>query len=75
MALQVPETYVTYTVPLDNFTSMASNVTTVSDQLLVGSHSILSLQMAHSIMVPQAMTVSTGNLVITQAPCWPLTKF
>jgi hypothetical protein len=24
--------------------------------------------MAHSTMVPQAMTISTGNVVITQAP-------
>jgi hypothetical protein len=68
MASQMPETSVTYTVPLDHFTGTTSNVTTVSDQLLVGSHSILPLQMAHSTMVPQATTVSTGNVVITQAP-------
>jgi hypothetical protein len=68
MASQMPETFVTYTVPLDHFTGTTSNVTTVSDQLLVGSHSILPLQMAHSTMVPQATTVSTGNVVITQAP-------
>jgi hypothetical protein len=68
MASQMPETSVTYTVPLDHFTGTTSNVVTVSDQLLVGSHSILPLQIAHSTMVPQATTVSTGNVVITQAP-------
>jgi hypothetical protein len=68
MASQMPETSVTYTVPLDHFTGTTSSVTTISDQLLVGSHSILPLQMAHSIMVPQATTFSTGNVVITQAP-------
>jgi hypothetical protein len=56
MASQMPETSVTYTVPLDHFTGTTSSVTTVSDQLLVGSHLILPLQMAHS-MVPQATTI------------------
>jgi hypothetical protein len=41
MASQVPETSVTYTVPLDHFTGTTSSVTTISDQLLIGSHSIL----------------------------------
>jgi hypothetical protein len=68
MASQMPEMYVTYTVPLDHFTGTTSNVTIVSNQLLVGSHSILPLQMAHSTMVPHAMTVSTRNVVITQDP-------
>jgi hypothetical protein len=49
---QVHETSIIYTVPLDHFTGTTSNVTTVSDWLLVGSHLILSLQMAHSMMVP-----------------------
>jgi hypothetical protein len=67
MASQIPETYVTYMVHLDHFTGTTSNVTVISDQLLVGSHSILPLQMTHSIMVPQDTTVSTRNVVITQA--------
>jgi hypothetical protein len=68
MASQIPETSVTYTVPLDHFTGTTSNVTTVSDQLLVGSHSILPLQMAHSIVVPQATIIHTRHTVISQAP-------
>ena len=51
MASQIPEMSVAYTIPLDHFTSTTNSVTIVSDQLLVGSHSILPLQMAHSIMV------------------------
>jgi hypothetical protein len=66
MALQMPETSITYMVPLDHFTGMINNVTAVLDQLLVGSHSILPLQITHSTMVPQAMTISVGNVVITQ---------
>jgi hypothetical protein len=58
---------VTYTIPLDHFTDTTSNVTTISNHLLVGSHSILPLQMAHSTMVPRAKTISTGNVVVTQA--------
>jgi hypothetical protein len=68
MASQMLETSVTYTIPLDHFTSTTSNVVTVSDQLLVGSHSILPLHISHSTMVPQATTISTGNVVITQDP-------
>jgi hypothetical protein len=68
MASQMPVTYTTYTVPLDHFTGTTSNVVTVSDQLLVGSHSILPLQFTGSTMVSQAMPVSAGNTVITQAP-------
>jgi hypothetical protein len=63
----MPETSVTYTVHLDHFTGTTSSVTTISDQLLVGSHSIPTLHMAHSIMVPQDTTVSTGNVILTQA--------
>jgi hypothetical protein len=68
MASHTPVTSTAYTVPLDHFTGMTSNVVTVSDQLLVGSHSILPLQLANSTMVPQAMHVSARNMVITQAP-------
>jgi hypothetical protein len=66
MALQVPEMYDTYTVPSDHFNGTTSNVTTVSSQLLIGSHSIHTLQMAHSTMVPQATTIPTRNVVISQ---------
>jgi hypothetical protein len=68
MASQMLETYVTYMVPFDHFTGTTNNVTIISDQLLVGSHSILPLQMTHSIMVLQATTISTRNVVITQVP-------
>jgi hypothetical protein len=68
MASQMLDMSVTYTIPLDHFIGTTSSVTTVPDQLLVGSHSILPLQMAHSIMVLQATTVSTRNVVISQAP-------
>jgi hypothetical protein len=37
MASQMPETSVTYTIPLDHFTGTTSNVVTVLDQLLVFS--------------------------------------
>jgi len=67
MASQMPRTSVTYTVPLDHFTDTTTSVTTVSNQLLVGSHLILPLQMAHYI-VPQATTAFTGNVVVTEAP-------
>jgi hypothetical protein len=68
MESHTPVTSTTYTVPLDHFTGTTSNVITVSDQLLVGSHSILPLHLANSTMVPQATPVSAGNTVITQAP-------
>jgi hypothetical protein len=68
MASQMLEMFVTYTVPLDHFTGTTSSVTVFLDQLLVGSHLILPLRMAHSIMVPQATRVSNGNVVVTQAP-------
>jgi hypothetical protein len=67
MALQMTDTFVTYTIPLYNFTGSTNSVTAILDQLLVSSHSILLLHMAHSIMVPQDTMVSTENVVITQA--------
>jgi hypothetical protein len=57
-----------YTVPLDHFTGMTSNVVIVSDQLLVGSHTIIPLQLSSSTMVPQAMHVSLRSEAITQDP-------
>jgi hypothetical protein len=68
MASQMPEMFVTYTIPLDHFTGTTSSFTDVSDQLLVGSHLILPLYMAHSSMVPQTTMVSTINVVINQYP-------
>jgi hypothetical protein len=67
MASQVPGTSVTYMVPLDHFTSTTSSVTTILDQLLIGSHLIPTLHMTHSTMVPQDTTIPTGNVVISQA--------
>jgi hypothetical protein len=64
---QVPETSVTYMVPLDHFTGSTNNVTIVSDQILIGSHSIPTLQIAHSTMFPQANVIPTRNVVISQA--------
>jgi hypothetical protein len=52
MASQMTEILVTYMVPLDHFTRMTNNVTMVLEQMFVGAHSILPLQMAHSTMVP-----------------------
>jgi hypothetical protein len=68
MASHTHVTSTTYTVPLDHFIGTSSNVVTVSDQLLVGSHTILPLQLANSTMVPQATLVSVGSTIITQDP-------
>jgi hypothetical protein len=68
MASQIHKMFVTYTIPLDHFTGTTSNFTMISNHFLVGSHSILPLQMAHSTMVPQATTISTRNVAITQSP-------
>jgi hypothetical protein len=68
MASHTPMTSTTYMVPLDHFTGTASNVVTVSDQLLVGSHTIIHFQLASSTMVPQATHVFIESEVITEAP-------
>jgi hypothetical protein len=68
MASHTPVTSTAYTVPLDHFTSTTSNVVIVSDQLLVSSHSIPPFHLSNSTIVPQAMPISTGNVVITQPP-------
>jgi hypothetical protein len=68
MASQKTMTSTTYTVPLYHFTGTTNNVITVSDQLLVVSHSILPLQFASYTMVSQATPFSTGNMMITQDP-------
>jgi hypothetical protein len=64
MASQIPMISTTDIVPLDHFTVTTSNFVTVSDQLLVGSHSILPLQLANSTMVPQAMPIYVRNAFI-----------
>jgi hypothetical protein len=43
MASHMPMTSNSYTIPLDHFTGMTSTVVLVSNQLLVGSHTILPL--------------------------------
>jgi hypothetical protein len=43
MESHTPTTSIAYTIPLDHFTGMTSNFVTVSDQSLVGSHTILPL--------------------------------
>jgi hypothetical protein len=58
MSSHTPITSTSYTVPLDHFTGTTSNVVTVSDQLLVGSHTILPLQLTSSTTVPQVTHVS-----------------
>jgi hypothetical protein len=68
MASHMHVTSTAYIVPLDNFTGMTSNVVIVSDQLLVGSHIILSLQLASSTMVLEVTHVFVESAVITQAP-------
>jgi hypothetical protein len=60
--------FTSYIVTLDNFTGTTSNVVTVSDQLLVGSHTILPLHLTSSTMVLQVTPVSIGSAVITQDP-------
>jgi hypothetical protein len=57
-----------YIVPLYYFTSTTTNVVTILDQFLVGSHAILPHHLANSTMVPQPMHVFVGNVVITQPP-------
>jgi hypothetical protein len=68
MESQVTETCVAYMVPLDHFTGTTNNVIIVSDQMLIGSHSIPTLEMAHYTMVTQATKIPTRNVVISQDP-------
>jgi hypothetical protein len=49
----IPVTSTAYTVPLNHFTGTTSNVVMVSDPLLVGTHTILPLQLTSSTTVPQ----------------------
>jgi hypothetical protein len=65
---QLPETSVTYMIPLNHFIATTSNSTVDPDTRSVGPSSNFSLQMAHSTMVPHATTIPTGNMVVNQAP-------
>jgi hypothetical protein len=65
---QLPETSVTYMIPLDHFSSKNNNIIVGPDTQLVGSISSFSLHMAHSTMVPHATTIPIGNVVVHQAP-------
>jgi hypothetical protein len=57
---------ISYMVPLNHFIGMTSNVITVADQLLIGSLSNPSIQMAHSTMVLHVATIPTRNLTPSQ---------
>jgi len=67
MESQVYDIYVSYTIPLNHFTSMTNNVITVADQFLIGSHSKPSIQMAHSTMVLHVATIPTKNVTPSHA--------
>jgi hypothetical protein len=65
---ELPETSATYMIPLDHFNSMTCYLFVGSDTQSVGPSSTIPLQMAHSTMVPHAMTIPIGNTVVTQDP-------
>jgi hypothetical protein len=65
---KLPKMSATYTIPLDHFNSTIGYLFVGSYTQYVGPKSTIPLQMAHSIMVPNAMTIPTGNTVVTQAP-------
>jgi hypothetical protein len=68
LASQTYVAYATYIIPLYHFTGTTTDAVIVSNQLLIGSHSIIPLQITNSTMVSQATPVSTENVVINQAP-------
>jgi hypothetical protein len=65
---QIPETFVTYMIPLKHFTSTPSNVIVGPNTQSIGPSSTFSLQMAHHNMVPRTTNIPTGNVVVNQAP-------
>jgi len=65
---QLPETFVTYMIPLDHFAGTNSSITVGPDTQSGCSISTFSLHMAHSTMVPHIMIITTRNLVVNQAP-------
>jgi hypothetical protein len=68
MSSHIHVTSIAYTVPLDHFIGTTSNVVTVSGPLLVGTHTILHLQLTISTTVPQVAPFSAGISITTQAP-------
>jgi hypothetical protein len=61
---------VTYTVPLNHFTSTTVFSSTLSvdpNTSFVGPRSTFSLQTTHSTMVPHILTIPTDNVVVSQA--------
>jgi hypothetical protein len=64
----IPVTSTAYTVPPNHFTSTTSNISMVSDPLLVGTHTILPSQFTSSTTVPQVAPFSVGSSVTIQAP-------
>jgi hypothetical protein len=66
-----PHIFVTstdYTVPLNQFTSTTINISTVLDQLLVGTHIVLPSQFTSSTTVPQVAPFSVRSSVTIQDP-------
>jgi hypothetical protein len=57
-----------YIIPINHFAGTTSNIVTVSDPLLVGTHTILPLQLTSSTTVPQVAPFSARILVTIQAP-------
>jgi hypothetical protein len=71
---QFPKMPATYTTPLDHFFATPSSSIIMSDTQLVGPRSTISLQMAHSTMVPHVATIPTGNVTPSQAPIGTLLR-
>jgi hypothetical protein len=65
---KISETFVTYTIPLDNFTGTIVISTTMSidpNMQSIGPSSNISLQMSHSTMVHHVATIPTDNVVVS----------
>jgi hypothetical protein len=68
MSSHTPITYTTYTISLDHFTDMTSNFVTILDPLLVGTYTILPLQLTSSTSVPQVTHIFIGSTITNQTP-------
>jgi hypothetical protein len=66
--LELPETSTTLKVSLGYFFSTTSYLYVGSDAQLVSPSSNTPFQMAQSTMVPCAMTIPSGNIVVNHAP-------
>jgi hypothetical protein len=64
----VPFTSIAYTVPPNHFTGTTSNIATISNPLLVGTHTILPSKFTSSTLIPQVSPFSVGSLVTIQSP-------